>query len=187
MRYGRSCRFPVFVALSCCAGERCLGLEGWRHAYEVGIRSISPTKIWVWLFRNAVFRLCGVRQNFHELNFYRNHDQDDRIFDWLLTSMAAVQAEDVGASFMLVYHLIDVHYQEWFGSTHTNRHVFAAFDFATVSGCDQLVVGPTHARPGAVPMCAVVVGCCCADRPLCRLLFRWLRLFQTCVLVGNFT
>ena len=28
----------------------------------------------------------------------------------------------------------------------TNRHEVAAFDFAIVSGCDQLVVGPTHAR-----------------------------------------
>ena len=26
------------------------------------------------------------------------------------------------------------------------RHGVAAFDFATVSGCDQSVVGPTHAR-----------------------------------------
>ena len=26
----------------------------------------------------------------------------------------------------------------------------AAFDFATVSGCDQLVVGPTHARGGTL-------------------------------------
>ena len=34
------------------------------------------------------------------------------------------------------------------GSTTTNRHGVAAFDFATVSGCDQLVVGPTHARGG---------------------------------------
>ena len=30
-------------------------------------------------------------------------------------------------------------------STTTNRHGVAAFDFATVSGCDQLVVGPTYA------------------------------------------
>ena len=28
------------------------------------------------------------------------------------------------------------------------HHEVAAFDFATVSGCDQLVVGPTHARGG---------------------------------------
>ena len=34
------------------------------------------------------------------------------------------------------------------GSTTTNRHGVAAFDFGTVSGCDQLVVGPTHARGG---------------------------------------
>ena len=32
----------------------------------------------------------------------------------------------------------------------TNRHGVAAFDFATVSGCDQLVVGPTHARGGTL-------------------------------------
>ena len=31
-------------------------------------------------------------------------------------------------------------------STTTNRHGVAAFDFATVSGCDQLAVGPTPAR-----------------------------------------
>ena len=27
-----------------------------------------------------------------------------------------------------------------------NRHGVPAFDFATVSGCDQLIIGPTHAR-----------------------------------------
>ena len=35
---------------------------------------------------------------------------------------------------------------KWFGSTTTNRHGFAAFDFATESCCDQLVVGLIHAR-----------------------------------------
>ena len=40
------------------------------------------------------------------------------------------------------------HHQEWLGSTTMNRHGVAASDFATVSGCDQLVVGPTHARGG---------------------------------------
>ena len=34
------------------------------------------------------------------------------------------------------------------GSTTTNSHGVAAFDVATVSGCDQLVVGLTHARGG---------------------------------------
>ena len=30
--------------------------------------------------------------------------------------------------------------------------VVAAFDFATVSGCDQLVVGPTHACGGILDL-----------------------------------
>ena len=42
------------------------------------------------------------------------------------------------------------HHQEWLGSTTTNRHGVAAIDFATVSDCDQLVVGPTHARGGTL-------------------------------------
>ena len=62
-----------------------------------------------------------------------------------LTSMAAVQAEDVPALFLFVGYLND-HHQEWLSSTTTNRHGVAAFDFATVSGCDKLVVGPTHER-----------------------------------------
>ena len=33
-----------------------------------------------------------------------------------------------------------------------NCHGGAAFDFTTVSGCDQLVVGPTHARGGTLDL-----------------------------------
>ena len=44
------------------------------------------------------------------------------------------------------------HHQEWLGSTTMNHHAVAAFDFATVSGCDQLVVGPTHARGGTLDL-----------------------------------
>ena len=55
------------------------------------------------------------------------------------------QAEDVRASFLFVGDL-NGHRQEWLGSTTTNHHGVAAFDFTTVSGCDQMVVGPTHAR-----------------------------------------
>ena len=41
----------------------------------------------------------------------------------------------------------------WSGwSTTTNRHGMAAFDFVTVSGCEQLVVGPTHARGGTLDL-----------------------------------
>ena len=48
------------------------------------------------------FMVCGVKQNLYVYSLYRNPDLDDRIFDCLLTSMAAVQAEDVRASFRFV-------------------------------------------------------------------------------------
>ena len=41
---------------------------------------------------------------------------------------------------------------EWSSSNTTNRHGVLAFDFATVSGCDQLIVGATHARGGALDL-----------------------------------
>ena len=53
-----------------------------------------------------------------------------------------MQAEDIRASFLFVGDL-NGHRQEWLGSTTMNRHGVAVFDFATFSGCDQLVVGPT--------------------------------------------
>ena len=43
-----------------------------------------------------------MRQNFYVFTLYCNPDLDDRIFDWLLTLMAAVHAEDVSASFLFV-------------------------------------------------------------------------------------
>ena len=58
-----------------------------------------------------------------------------------IASMAAVQAEDVRASFLFVGDLNGYHL-EWLGSTTTNSHGVAAFDFTIVSGCDQFT---THA------------------------------------------
>ena len=43
--------------------------------------------------------------------------------------MSAVHAEDVRASFLFVGDL-NGHHQEWLGSTTTNCHGVAAFDFA---------------------------------------------------------
>ena len=40
---------------------------------------------------------------------------------------------------------------EFCSGTHC-RHGVAAFDFTTVSGCDQLVVGPTHSRGGTLDL-----------------------------------
>ena len=49
-------------------------------------------------------RFGGLRceTELYVFSLYRNPDIDDRIFDCLLTSMAAVQAEDVRASFLFV-------------------------------------------------------------------------------------
>ena len=96
------------------------------------------------LLRNAGIKVYGVRQNLHVYSLYRNTDLDDRIFDCLLASTAAVQAENAHASFLFGGDL-NGHHQEWLDSTTKNRHGVAAFDFATVSGCDQLVVAkPMH-------------------------------------------
>ena len=86
-----------------------------------------------------VFRVCGVRQNLYVCSLYRNPDLDDRIFDCLPAPMAAVQDEDGRASFVFVGDM-NIHHQEWLGSTTMNRHGVAAFDFTTVSGWDQFVV-----------------------------------------------
>ena len=98
-----------------------------------------------------VFRVCGVRQDLYVYSLHRNPDLDDRIIDCLLASMAAMQAEDVRVYFLLVGDL-NGHHQEWLGSTTTNRHGVVAFDFSTVSDCDQLVIRPTHARGGTLDL-----------------------------------
>ena len=92
-----------------------------------------------------------MRQNLYVYSLYRNPNLDDQIFDCLLASMAAMQAEDVRASFLFVGDL-NGHHQEWLGSTTTNHHGVAAIDFATVSFWDQLVVGPIHAGEGTLDL-----------------------------------
>ena len=121
----------------------------------------------------------------------RNPDLDDRIFYCLLASTAAVQAEDVRASSPFVSDL-NGHHQEPLGTTTTNRHGVAAFDFATVSACDQLVVGPTHALGGTLDLLmtdvpdlvwvvVVVAPIGNSDHSSLSQSFRWLRKFKTCV------
>ena len=60
---------------------------------------------------SCFFRICGAGQNLYVFSLYRNPDLDDRIFDCLLTSMAAVQAEDVRASSLFEGDL-NGHHQE---------------------------------------------------------------------------
>ena len=90
-----------------------------------------------------------MRQNLDVFSLYRNPEIDYLIFDCLLASIAALQTEYIRATLMFVVDL-NGHHQEWLGSTTMNRHGVAAFDFATVSRCDQLVITPTHARGGTL-------------------------------------
>ena len=96
-----------------------------------------------------IFRVCGCETG-PLCVLYRNPDLDDRIFDCLLASMAAVRTDYIRAAFLFVGDLKNGHHQEWLGFTTMNRLGVAAFDFATVSGCDQLVIGPIHARGGTL-------------------------------------
>ena len=52
--------------------------------------------------------MCGVRQNIYVFSIYRNPDLDDRNFDFLLALMAAVQTEDIRASFLFVGDLMGI-------------------------------------------------------------------------------
>ena len=65
-----------------------------------------------------VFRVSGARQYLYVFSLYSNPDLDDLIFHCLLTSMAAVQAEDLRASVLFEGNL-NGHHQEWLGSTTT--------------------------------------------------------------------
>ena len=76
------------------------------------LRSTCQPKFECGCCEMLVFRVCGVRQNLYVYSLYRNPDLDDQILDCLLASMAAVQAEDVRASFLFVGDLND-HHQEW--------------------------------------------------------------------------
>ena len=137
--------------LSCCAGARCLDARGVAAYVREGYGAFRQPKFECGYCQMLVFRVCGVRQNLFVFSLYGNPDLDDRIFYCLLASMAAVQAEDVSPSFLFVGNF-NGHRQEWLGSTTTNRHGVAAVDFATFSGCDQLVVGPTHAHGGTLDL-----------------------------------
>ena len=119
-------------------------------AYEQdGYGAFRQTKFECGCCKMMIFKVCGVRQNLYVFSLYHNPDLDEWIFDCLLASMAAMQSENIRASFLFVGDL-NGHHQEWLGSTTTNHHGVAAFDFAPASGWDQLVVGPTQARGGAL-------------------------------------
>ena len=97
----------------------CLVVPGWNAASQWD-GCISAR--WIWAFHQPkfacgcceilVFWVCGARQNFCVFSLYCNPDLDDRIYDCLLTAMAAVQAADARAWFLFVGDFNGYH-QEW--------------------------------------------------------------------------
>ena len=91
-----------------------------------------------------VIRVCSKSNNFYIFSFYSNPDLDDSIYDCLLSSMSDIQELDRKSSFIFVGNL-NAHHQEWLKSVSpTDRYGNAAFDFANLSGCSQLIKEPTH-------------------------------------------
>ena len=84
-----------------------------------------------------------VRDRTYVFSLYRNPDLDARIFDCLLTSMVAVQAEDMRASFLSVGDLNGYH-QEWLGSTTTNRYGVATTSQLCLVAISWLSARPMH-------------------------------------------
>ena len=91
-----------------------------------------------------VFKVSGKHNNFYIFSLYRNPDLDGSIYDCLIDRIAAVQESDRRASFVFVGDL-NAHHRDWLNSvSQTDHHGIAALDFATVSGCEQLIQGATH-------------------------------------------
>ena len=102
MRHVTELLVPCFgrlVLLYCGKMPRARGMEAYLRD---GYRAFCQPKFDLGCCKMLFFRVCGVRQNLYVCSLYRNPDLDDRIFDCLLESMAAVQAEDVRAFFLFV-------------------------------------------------------------------------------------
>ena len=118
--------------------------EGWLHTYK-WLWSSSPTKIWAWLLGNAGFYGLWCKT---ELLCVQSLPHPWWSDFWLFTNInGCMQAENARATFLFVDDL-NGHHQERLGFRTTNRHGVATFDKKTVSRCDQLDDGPTHARGG---------------------------------------
>ena len=96
----RRCWFPVSVTLSCMCRYKTPRAHGMAAYIRDGYRAFCQPKFECGCYEMLVFRVCGMRQNLYVYSLYCNPDLDDWIFDCLLSSMAAVQAEDVCASFL---------------------------------------------------------------------------------------
>ena len=73
------------------------------------------------------------------------------MFYCLCEAMGSIQSVDPKFVFCFVGDF-NCHHSEWLGSHITHAHGVAAFDFATVAYCPQLVNGPTHRAGGVLDL-----------------------------------
>ena len=99
----------------------------------------------------VVLKVVGSVQNFYVFSVYRSPSTDDRIFNCLMDSMAAIQLADPRSVFVFAGDF-NVHHVEWLGSAYTSAYGRSAFDFSNQTGCEQLVSGPTHNHGGILDL-----------------------------------
>ena len=147
----RSCWFPDSVALSCCVGTRCLGLEGWLHTFEMVTKHFANPNLseLVAKCRCLGFVVWAEPVCVPSLPQPWPRWRDFRLF----TNINGCRA---GWGYACLFPVCG--WFKWPSSgvvgfyDPTNRQDVAGFDFASVSGCDQLILGPTHARGGTLDL-----------------------------------
>ena len=98
-----------------------------------------------------VAKIPGQRLNCYLFVVYWSPSTDNRVFDCLCEAMGSIQSVDPKSVFCFVGDF-NCHHSEWLGSLITDAHGVAAFDFATVADCSQLVNGPTHRAGGVLDL-----------------------------------
>ena len=78
----------------------------------------------------------------------RNPSIDESVYDCLLESMGRIQSQDRKSAFCF-FGNFNGHHSEWLGFSRTDVHGAATYDFASLSGCTQLVRGSSH-RAGVI-------------------------------------
>ena len=133
--------FKKAILLRCNAIHRAQGLAAYiRNDFSAS----RKTNFECGCHEVQVLKVCGKTNNFYLFSIYRTHDANDAIFDCLLMSMAAIQENDRKAAFIFMGDF-NAHHREWLNSVSpTDCHGVRALDFASETGCDQLVEGATH-------------------------------------------
>ena len=98
-----------------------------------------------------VAKIPGQLLNCYLFVVYRSPSTDDRMFDCLCEAMGSIQSVDPKSVFCFVGDF-NCHHSEWLGLHITDAHGVAAFDFAAVADCSQLVNGPTHVAGGVLDL-----------------------------------